>query len=488
MPLPEFKYVEFPKDIRISDPLDHAVLVPPGNHMLLGQKYDKGSTDALIYLGKGIEKNLYNVNVWLDVSKPHVVYVVGKRGEGKSYDLGVISEGLSLTHESKVSTLARPQTLLLFDTQSQFWTLGHSPDSKLKDDSRQLTSLGKWGLDAHPLRDLQVFVPKGDELVLPNTREYVIDPAEMDSEDWCGLLGVEPFSPPGHLLTTAYKKVTRDGYHLFRIDADGTILEDKRIEPKPNYEIDDLIRCIRYDENIASEYQQSTVRAVAWRLEASKEYPMFGKPGVSLSEVVRDGFATVFLLRNLSDEMKALVVGTLVKKLFRALGTKRQLERVAERLPENESSQITEKADRMQLPRSLWVLIDEAHVMCPPDKNTAAKRPLIEFVRRGRDAGLSLVMATQQPSAVDTRVLQTDLTIVHRITTDEDASAARARLPSPYPDDVKVSGKSISDMKALIRGLSVGEALCADAETDRAFVLQIRPRLTAHGGGEPSIA
>ena len=41
-----------------------------------------------------------------------------------------------------------------------------------------------------------------------------------------------------------------------------------------------------------------------------------------------------------------------------------------------------------------------AHVVAPKDQNSPARDALIEYVKRGRDAGLSLVMATQQPSAI----------------------------------------------------------------------------------------
>ena len=52
-----------------------------------------------IFLGKhyvkmGRTTSLSN-NVYLDVTRAHVFFIVGKRGSGKSYTMGVIAEGIS---------------------------------------------------------------------------------------------------------------------------------------------------------------------------------------------------------------------------------------------------------------------------------------------------------------------------------------------------------------------------------------------------------
>ncbi|MEK6819621.1 MAG: hypothetical protein AABY03_00275 [Nanoarchaeota archaeon] len=56
---------------------------------------DKG----LIFLGKGYVKmgqhtSLSN-RIFMDIARSHVILVAGKRGSGKSYTLGVITEELS---------------------------------------------------------------------------------------------------------------------------------------------------------------------------------------------------------------------------------------------------------------------------------------------------------------------------------------------------------------------------------------------------------
>jgi DNA helicase HerA-like ATPase len=137
------------------------------------------------------------------------------------------------------------------------------------------------------------------------------------------------------------------------------------------------------------------------------------------------------------------------------------------------------------LPERAWCIIDEAHVICPAGYESSATRSVIEYVKRGRDAGLSLVLATQQPSAIDTRVLsQVDLTLVHRLTFDGDISAALARIPASLPDTF-MFGTSEKDPRVLVRLLESGEAIIGDSQADRAFLGVVRPRVTAHGGAEP---
>ena len=219
-----------------------------------------------------------------------------------------------------------------------------------------------------------------------------------------------------------------------------------------------------------------------WKLEALRDSNVFRKGGVDVLDFLKPGQLSVFLLRSLDDATKSLVVSVIARKIFRIMGRYHTERKTAERfgnpIPDQHSS----------LPEGVWVLIDEAHLICPSDSHTAAKPTLIEYVKRGRDAGLSLVLATQQPSAVDSRVVsQVDLLIVHRLVVEADISAALARVPADFPKDVAFGSTKISDRLALIRALETGEAWIADAETSRAILLAMRPRVSAHGGDEPTV-
>src|SRR5690242_18403434 len=61
--------------------------------------------------------------VWLATGKEQVIAVVGKRGSGKSFTLGVIAEGLCVSGDApSLSTQSRRRATLLFDPLDVYWT------------------------------------------------------------------------------------------------------------------------------------------------------------------------------------------------------------------------------------------------------------------------------------------------------------------------------------------------------------------------------
>src|SRR4051794_28258721 len=60
--------------------------------------------------------------VWLSTGKEQVVAVVGKRGSGKSFTLGVIAEGLASGADTPLGHQDRPRAVLLFDPLDVYWT------------------------------------------------------------------------------------------------------------------------------------------------------------------------------------------------------------------------------------------------------------------------------------------------------------------------------------------------------------------------------
>ncbi len=482
--LPTLGHIGNLRRIDVSEPLERAPYIARGKHILLGQRKFRGQTDALVLLGKCIEQtrvsNKYDANVWLDIRTPHVIYVCGKRGSGKSYDLGIISEGLMLESESRVTTKDIAITTVVFDTQSQFWALSDAPRGTLAEDLEQLDQLQQWNLPAIGLSGVRLFKPAGEHSDLPKVEDFVIDPAELDVDDWCGLFGLERYTPQGQCIRTLLQKVRVDGYEIEEVS--GGQLRRVRVSPTPRYAIADLIRCLRKDLEMLDQSQKQTRDAVLWKLESLQDSSLFQTGGLNVREVLRPGQISVFLLRNLDNSTKSLVVSIFAKKIFDLMGAYHTKRKVSRRF----GGDLPEEYHR--LPDGVWVLIDEAHLVCPADAHTAAKESLVEYVKRGRDAGLSLVLATQQPSAVDSRVVsQIDLLIVHRLVVDGDISAALARVPANFPKEVSFGSAKISERHALIRALDTGEAWIADAETGRAFLVAMRPRVSAHGGDEPVV-
>ena len=466
----------------MSDPIERTPFLSRGRHLIVGQRRRSGDTSALILLGKCIEQarvsNRFDANVWLDIHTPHVVYICGRRGTGKSYDLGILAEGLALGSESKITTKQASVTTIFFDTQSQFWALLNSPDERLEEDREQLDQLNQWGIPVGQITSAKLFAPIGDSTVHPNVIEFAIDPAELELEDWCGLFDVDVYSAQGQVVRNILRKVSIEGYDALAFTGG----RSRNVQAKDKYDIDDLITCLQEDSELGEQSQRQTRDAVLWKLEAMRDSKIFQKKGIDIHQIIKPGQLNVFLLRNLDDATKSLVVSIIAKKVFRIMGRYHTERKAAKRL----GRPMPHGCD--SLPQGVWTLIDEAHLICPSDSHTAAKPTLIDYVKRGRDAGLSLVLATQQPSAVDSRVVsQVDLLIAHRLVVDADISAALARVPADFPKSVSFGTSQVSDRIALIRALETGEAWVADAETSRAFLVAMRPRVTAHGGDEPTV-
>lgn len=479
--LPNLGHLAGTRNIRVAEPLLAGGYIHRGKHLLIGQRRDAGATDALVLLGKCVEhtgiRDMFDANVWVDIRLPHVVFICGKRGSGKSYDLGVLAEGLSLPAASNVSTKDESITAILFDTQNQFWSLGDAPSSSLPEDRRQLSELESWRLKPGPLSNVVLFVPKGDQKLMGNERTFAISPRDMDADDWCGLLQVDRYTPMGQCLRTLYSKVASEGYSYAPSSRTAT---ERRVQPKTDYEISDFIDCLQNDPEVVDQMQRQTREAVLWRLESLAQSQLFDKQGIDIGDILVPGQLSIFLLRNLDDATKSLIVGVISKKIFKIMGEFHTQRKIARRLKTS--------PPEANLPMGVWTIIDEAHVVCPNDEATAAKPALIEYVKRGRDAGLSLVLATQQPSAIDPAVVsQVDLSIVHRLVLDSDISAATSRFPARFPSTVKIGERDVGDPRSLVRLLGEGEALVGDAESERGFIVKIRPRLTAHAGDEPAV-
>jgi uncharacterized protein len=413
----------------------------------------EASSHKDILLGKVIEQgktsNILDYEVRCDIAFPHVVGIFGSRGSGKSFDLGVFLEGIFI-RDDDVNDAA-----IVFDVQDQFWTLSYSPSSAVPGDEPQLSEISRWGLTAAHVPDLRVFVPRGSDTQVPSAQEFALSAAQLSVADWLAILELERFSPMGQALLTL-------------LNAAGSI------EPM-------LLARQCSSGLLAASFQQGTIDGLRWRLESLQAAQIIGTSGISVDALLVPGHLTVILMRNLSESVRGLVVGVIARLVADRMGRIQQARKVALRTAggqhlENENA-ITNR---------VWIVLDEAHVLAPSDGSTAASVPLIDYVKRGRDAGLSLIFATQQPSAVDSRLMsQVDLSITHMLGFEADLSAATARMPTRSNVDYEVENQKVGSVSDVIRSLGPGEAVIADGMSGRIFLAKIRPRTTAHGGATP---
>src|SRR5262249_20874781 len=156
------------------------------------------------------------------------------------------------------------------------------------------------------------------------------------------------------------------------------------------------------------------------------------------------------------DSIRGLVVGVIARLVSDRMGRAQQQRKINMRTGQAQN-------DGGSLASRLWMVLDEAHVLVPSDGATAATEPLIDYVKRGRDAGLSLIFATQQPSAVTSKLMsQVDLTITHTLGFESDLVAAVARMPTRTAVEYEVDNERVGSLTDLIRSLAPGEAVIAD--------------------------
>ena len=458
-PADRFASVFDRSDFQSADPLVRVQHVAKGNNVVFGRSIREGDYSNLIYIGKVLEntvgRNYLNADAWLDVTFPHVIYITGTRGSGKSFDLGVLLEGISsLKDASPIQNQISPTTSVLIDTQSQFWTLRYPPNKEVSANADQLRELERWNVKPNALSNCRLFIPKGSPSITGDETKFQIRPSLVRHEEWCALIREDVYSPQGHVLART-------------IEA----LRDQ------NYSIDDMLGYIGTASNWPGVADASR-NAVIYKVDDYRRTDLFSADGLDIKSLLRKGQCSVFLLRDLRNEDKALITGLIARQLFTIMGEHHRQMKV-DRFFGNDPK-------NTDIPNKVWLFIDEAHVVAPNDAPSPAREALVEYVKRGRDAGLSLVLATQQPSAVDDRILsQVNLSFSHRLTFQADITAATNRIPTKLLGALKLQGVEVKDFGDMLRYLEAGQCFLGDHNTSRTVLIQIRPRVTSHGGYSP---
>lgn len=311
--------------------------------------------------------------LYFDMDGPHAMLIVGKRGYGKSFTLGVIAEELARTRE--VSPV-------IVDPMGVFDTLAEPAD--------------------------------GSPVPTTVVREPAVTPNSLDPRSWCALLGLSPESGAGGLLwKAAQDESTIEGMktNVEETDAPGT---DKR--------------------------------AAVNHIRLAESWGVFDADGLDAQKLAGNEIS-VLDVSGLDDAPMNAVARGVGEALYRA--------RVRE--------------DVKRLP---WLMMDEAHTFF----QGVAKSALHLILTRGRAPGVSLVLATQRPSAIsEVGISQSDIVISHRLTSHDDVEALKEAQPTYM--------KSSIDERM---PTDPGEVVIIDDSTEEVQAAQIRWRDTPHGGDSPS--
>lgn len=414
---------------------------------------NKFGKEGVIFLGKhyvkmGRTTSLSN-KVYMDINRSHVVFVCGKRGGGKSYTLGVIAEGVSdLPEEIKQNV-----SIILLDTMGIYWTMKY-PNKQEKD------LLDEWELKAKGL-DVKIFTPQGyfDEYKakdIPTDFPFSIQPSELNGSDWITTFGLRADDPVGVLIERIIYDLKESG---------------------KNYSINDILKCIEDDKD-ADKVSKSAAKN---RFISASKWGLFDEKGTPLSKLAMAGQVSVldlscYATMSGSWNIKNLVVGLVADKLF----VQRMVSRKDEEFEELHtamnpySDEVKEKKDAPLV----WLVIDEAHEFLPKDGKTLATDPLITILREGRQPGISLILASQQPGKIHTDVMtQADTVLSHRITAKIDTEALGTLMQSYMRTGL------VGELDDLPR--EKGAAVIFDDTNEKLYPIRIRPRFTWHGGSSP---
>jgi len=414
------------------------------------EKFGKRGTILVAkqYVSMGSTVSLSN-RVYMDIASAHVIFVVGKRGSGKSYTMGSIAEGLADLDDEVKQNLS----IVLLDTMGVYWTMKYP--------NYQATEMVKsWDMEPHGL-DVKIFTPNKfyhqykDEGI-PTDVPFSIRPIEVGPGDWARAFKIEENSAAGVLIT----RVCQDLEHL------------------GNYSIDQMIDAAKSNEDA----DKVTIGVVVNLLKKANGWGVFSDEGTPLKEIVKGGQVTVLDVSPYATmpggwDIKALVTGIICRTLFE----QRMLSRKSEEFKSVDAAMhyfSREESSAMDEPL-VWVAIDEAHELLPREGKTAATDSLVTILREGRQPGISLILVTQQPAKIHTDVMtQSDTVIAHRLTSKMDIEALGSLMQSYMRTGLDDEINMLPRLK--------GAAVLFDDTNETLFPVQMRPRFTWHGGGSPT--
>lgn len=366
-----------------------------------------------------------------------------------SYTMGAIAEGAA----SLPKDISGNLSFIILDTMGIYWTMKY-PNIKDKN------LLAEWEAIPKGL-DVVIFTPAGfykeyKEKGIPTDKPFSIKPSELQSQDWFLTFGLNQNEP---LAVYIEKKINE--------------LKTESVE----YAIPEIIEHIKKDTDTDKTIQDAAIN----RFSNANLWGLFDKEGTTLKDLAIGGKVTVLDVSCYATmpngwNIKSLVVGLVAQKLFneRMIARKNEeYEMINQMTTFGRTKNLGEKQDPL-----VWLVIDEAHEFLPVKGETAASGALITILREGRQPGISLILATQQPGKIHTDVMtQSDIILAHRLTSNLDIDALKM-LSSSF------MSKGIDEHLRILPHLP-GVSLIIDDQNEKVMSTRMRPRTTWHGGEAP---
>lgn len=392
-------------------------------------------------LGEQDEASLGN-EVRMDIARPHVMGIFGKRGQGKSYTMGTVAEELVEADDAVRNNIST----IMVDSMGIFWSMKYP-------NNEDGPILDEWDLSPTSM-NIRLLVPEGHEEKcieegIPYDDTFAIKPGEMNAGDWQLAFNMDPTSPRGILMER--------------------VIDELKRKKGGEFSIQDMIRTTEEHD----EFDVDVRRALVNRFTTADEWGVFSPEGITVDELTARATVSILDLsffESLSRgfSVRALVVGLLARKVLKQRMESKRLEELEEMegLPTSDSPIV-------------WVLVDEAHQYIPDEGQTPASEPLLQWAKIGREPGVSIVLATQQPARINAKFLsQMDIMVVHRLTAQADIEALGEIMQTYMRYNITEFIDNLPRQN--------GAAVILDDNSERVYPVQIRPRKSWHAGGTPT--
>ena len=342
---------------------------------------------------------------------------------------------------------------LIFDTMGIFWTMKYSNE-------KEKNLIKSWELETKPL-NVKVCVPFGkvadyQSRGIPVDATFALKASELEAEDWLSIFNLKITSLEGVLLERTINDLKED-------------LE--------SFNITDIKEKIEKD----SSAKQETKEIILSLMGAAETWGIFSKTreGTEIPDLINAGSTTILDVSVYSSigtfNIRALVIGLITRKIFKNRMDSRKKEEI-EALRRGQDYLSLKGSHEEPL---VWLFVDEAHEFLPKEGETPATDALIQILREGRQPGVSIVLATQQPGQIHRDVMsQSDIIIAHKVTSKADLEALNEIMQTYMFESIRQQMDSLPPLK--------GSALILDDNSERIYPMRVRPRFTWHGGEAPT--
>ncbi|MGZ3116800.1 methylation-associated defense system ATP-binding protein MAD8 [Streptomyces sp. H62] len=387
-----------------------------------------------VYLGVSEQSPQYGVlgevvgrRIALDLNGAHTISLFGVQGGGKSYTLGSVVESASLS-ASPVNQLPSPLATVVFHYSQ---TLDYAPEftsmASANDEPDQVRVLQeRYGVEPAALEDVVLLVPEAQladrqaEHPGLEVRPLKFASAELRAEHWRFLMGA----------------VGNQSTYIRQL---GRIMRAHRHD----LDLDTLRRGI--DESTLTDHIKTLAHQ---RLDLAAEYI---DDNVRVKDLVRPGRLLIVDLRDeFIEKDEALGLFVVLMQLFA------------------EAQDADHRFNKL-------VVFDEAHKYIDSPDLVAG---LVDSVRLMRHKGMTVLVASQDPPSVPIALIElSDLMVLHKFTSPawlkhlQKANASLAELTPAKMASLPPGSAYVWSGKATDRQF-----------TQRAVRIDLRPRLTRHGG------